>query len=744
MNKANYNYLLIFCSYLFFLTTAKGQLANKGLVTAASNGVPTFIEFDDKHPAGSNDAEQVLLSNLANNNPLFSFSKTQEMIDKLGRKHEKYQQYYQNTKVSSGVYNVHYNLDSTIAAINGDYYPILPMSVVPILTEAQALTAALTAVNAQQYAWQNPPTEQWLRTTTLDSTATFYPIGELLIYPISDSLGNTTYPLCYQFNIVTTQPFNSQVVMIDAIQGGSINQYSTFSSAAGDACTRYSGTVAIETTLNTNSNNYELRDATRGGGIVTRNASVSNSIPNNLTTEFEDANDMISPNDWTCVEHDNINKDNAALDAHWAGMMVYDYFKQVHNRDNFNDDSNTPLNIFVHFQGFFGGVAAEWLGTSGSTGPEFFGIALGDGNGTSYDPLVSLDIIAHEFGHGIAQFSSNLLPSNTPNAPETGSINEGLSDIWAAVVENWVVVNGFNGAGDIDKDVWLAGEEVRLDVKAERSLRDPKGFGHDPLSFPIGTSMADTYNGSFFNGLRGKSGVISHWFYLLSEGSAATDEINDDGDPFSIQPIGIEKAADIIYLAQTVYFTPSTNYIGARQATLQAAKDLYGRCSIEAETVVAAWNAVAVPTGMTSGGILACGLNGNGIYDNSKNVNFEVTDDIIWSDEVLCGVPVIVKENSSTVFKAGERIFLGAGFKVERNATFRAYTFECSNAANYRVSTTETTSNHINTKIANYNSTPNLFPNPTSGNFTITQLEQFTGGNIAIITQVAGHKLKKC
>lgn len=492
---------------------------------------------------------------------------------------------------------------------------------------------------------------------------------------MTDSLDSITYRLAYQFDVVSSQPFNSQVVLVDAMSGSIINQYTTFSSAFGNACTNYSGIVAIETTLNTINNDYELRDNTRGGGIVTRNVSQNPTNPAIGSEDFKDANDMISPNDWTCLEWDNALKDNVALDAHWAGMMTYDYFLQKHNRNSY-DGQGSVLNLFVHFQNF-GPIAAEWLGTS-QPGLGVFGIALGDGNGTSYDPLVSLDIIAHEFGHGIAQFSSGLLPSNTTNAPETGSINEGLSDIWGAVVENWVVSNGFNGAVDTDKDTWLAGEEVRLDVKAERSLRDPKGFT-DPLSFPIGTSMADTYNGSSFNGLRGKSGVISHWFYLLSEGSAATDEINDNGIPFNIQPIGIEKAADIVYLAQTAYFTPLTDYIGTRQATLQAAKDLYGSCSIEAQTVAAAWDAVAVPSGIILGGIFACGSDGfNGIYDNSKNVNFEVTDGDIWSGEtgiVACGVPVIVKENSSTVFKAGgEQILLGAGFKVERNATFKAYT----------------------------------------------------------------------
>ena len=40
--------------------------------------------------------------------------------------------------------------------------------------------------------------------------------------------------------------------------------------------------------------------------------------------------------------------------------------------------------------------------------------------------------------------------------------------------------------------------------------------------------------------------------------------------------------------------TSSTNYSGARTATLNAAKDLYGAGSTQYNTVAAAWSAVSV------------------------------------------------------------------------------------------------------------------------------------------------------
>ena len=54
------------------------------------------------------------------------------------------------------------------------------------------------------------------------------------------------------------------------------------------------------------------------------------------------------------------------------------------------------------------------------------------------------------------------------------------------------------------------------------------------------------------------------------------------------------KAEKIWYRALTVYMTSNTNYKGARTATLNAARDLYGAGSTTYNTVAAAWSAVSV------------------------------------------------------------------------------------------------------------------------------------------------------
>ncbi|MGW7794137.1 M4 family metallopeptidase, partial [Streptomyces tricolor] len=95
------------------------------------------------------------------------------------------------------------------------------------------------------------------------------------------------------------------------------------------------------------------------------------------------------------------------------------------------------------------------------------------------------------------------------------------------------------------------------------------------------------------------SGVANHFAYLLAEGSGAktVNGVAYDSPTYNgatVTGIGRDKVGKIWYRALTVYMTSSTNYRGARTATLNAARDLYGAGSTEYDTVAAAWSAVNV------------------------------------------------------------------------------------------------------------------------------------------------------
>ena len=95
------------------------------------------------------------------------------------------------------------------------------------------------------------------------------------------------------------------------------------------------------------------------------------------------------------------------------------------------------------------------------------------------------------------------------------------------------------------------------------------------------------------------SGVANHFFYLLAEGSGArvysgVDHTSPTCNGSSLAGIGRDAAGKIWYRALTTYMTSSTNYAGARAATISAANDLFGAGSTQANAVAATWSAVSV------------------------------------------------------------------------------------------------------------------------------------------------------
>lgn len=199
-------------------------------------------------------------------------------------------------------------------------------------------------------------------------------------------------------------------VIIDEQSGQILDKISRVIYAKGTANTRYSGTQTIGTTFE--DSKYVLKDATRGNGIYTRNLNHSNNTAK--LTEFTDTDD-----NWTTAEYHNSNKDDGALDVHWAAMKTYDYFYTTFQRNSY-DNAGAPIQCCVHYKTSY--ENSFWESTL-----QLF--CFGDGH-ENQDIMASLDIVAHEIGHAVCTYSANL-----KYAGESGAINEGLSDIWGTCVE---------------------------------------------------------------------------------------------------------------------------------------------------------------------------------------------------------------------------------------------------------------------------------------------------------------------
>jgi len=92
-------------------------------------------------------------------------------------------------------------------------------------------------------------------------------------------------------------------------------------------------------------------------------------------------------------------------------------------------------------------------------------------------------------------------------------------------------------------------------------------------------------------GVHTNSGVLNHWFYILTEGKTGT---NDLGNSYNVTGIGIDKAAKIAFRTESVYLTANSTYANARTYGIQAATDLYGANSPEVIATTNAFYAVGI------------------------------------------------------------------------------------------------------------------------------------------------------
>lgn len=499
----------------------------------------------------------------------------QSHIDELGMNHTKYSQYFKGIKVYAAEWIIH-EQNNRVISMNGRLVKDLSGQSIPQIPANIALQKAITKSGGTAFIWDDPQAESMIKRIRKNASATFYPGPELVWYHPALSQDGRLYRLSYRVEIYATKPLARIEYFIDAQTGEILDEIDMLQTTdvPGIAVTKYSGSQTI-TTDSVAPGAYRLRETGRGGGIETYD--MNQSAFYNLATDFFDSNNI-----WDTT---NAEKDEVATDAHWGAEMTYDYLSQTHNFKSF-DNNDALIASYVHFTRDY--VNAFWNGSW---------MTFGDGNGTSYDPLVSLDVVAHELAHGVTDYTSDLVYNREP-----GALNESFSDIIGAAVEYFADSANFD---------WFIGEDFNIGGTGFRSMSYPKSKG-DPDTYKGTnwvTSSADHY------GVHTNSGVQNKWFFLMSDGETGT---NDNGDQYNISGLGIETAARIVFRSMQYYLTSSSTYQDARLGSIQAAIDLFGFCSPEVVETANAWYAVGVGlplsnqdfqiTGITSPGS-GCGLS---------------------------------------------------------------------------------------------------------------------------------------
>ncbi|MFI5688596.1 M4 family metallopeptidase [Streptomyces sp. NPDC051636] len=474
------------------------------------------------------------------------------IVDKDGTQHVRYDRTYRQLPVLGGDFVVHLAPNGTYrSADRATRSAISLSSITPTVSAPKAADLAVNALRAANLG---------------ESLKQVKARPELVV----DALHGASR-LAWRTNAVGKDSLGNpaaRTVLTDARTGAQIDAWDSIETATGDGRSLYSGTVPLETTQSGSS--YQLKDPTRGNTYTGDAANKTDlcifgicfsRAPATLFTDTD--------NHWGTGT--TADRSTAAVDAQYGTDETWDYYRSVHGRNGIANDGKGSYNR-VHYGSSYNN--AFWDDSC-------FCMTYGDGDGTNLGPLVALDVAGHEMTHGVTSKTAALTYSG-----ESGGLNEATSDILGTLVE-WYA-NNSSDQGD-----YLIGEKI---VRS--------GFGKAALRFmdkpSKDGSSADYWSSSVGNlDVHYSSGVANHFAYLLAEGSGAktingVSYNSPTSNGSTVTGIGRDKLGKIWYRALTVYMTSSTNYAGARTATLNAAKDLYGSGSTEYNAVAAAWSAVNV------------------------------------------------------------------------------------------------------------------------------------------------------
>lgn len=269
------------------------------------------------------------------------------------------------------------------------------------------------------------------------------------------------------------------------------------------------------------------------------------------------------------AEGDEPSSDPSVNEA-FAGLgATWEVLHRRYGRDSL-DGSGMPLVASVHYARDYDN--AFWDGQQ---------MVFGDGDGVYFQRFTgSVDVIAHELAHGVTQYTAGLTYVGQP-----GALNESASDVWGAIVRQWV------RGQTVEEADWLIGAELftdRVQGVALRSMAapgtaydDPR-LGRDPQPAHMDDHVrlphdADNDNG----GVHINSGIPNKAFHLFA--TALGEHV-------------WEVAGQVWFDTMTTrgLIPRDVDFAGFAGATVRMAQDRYGEGSEVDRALRSAWSGVGI------------------------------------------------------------------------------------------------------------------------------------------------------
>lgn len=163
---------------------------------------------------------------------------------------------------------------------------------------------------------------------------------------------------------------------------------------------------------------------------------------------------------------------------------VRQFLQEVVNRNSI-DGNGMPLIVTVHFDKDY--ANAFWNDLQ---------MVFGDGDGLLFATFLILDVMGHEFAHGVTSKTSNLIYRGQP-----GALNEHISDVIGVLCRQW------SENLTVKQDSWLVGPGLwtpKVKGVALRSMLEPGTAYNDP---EVGEDPQPGHMKDIFTGWEDNQGV---------------------------------------------------------------------------------------------------------------------------------------------------------------------------------------------------------------------------------------------
>jgi bacillolysin len=435
--------------------------------------------------------------------------------DELGRRHLRYEQIYKGLRVWPAELNIHLDKDGNADLMNGAYVPT-PRRLItkPVWDADAAIRQARSAVNGGGNAKASNP--------------------ELIVYAPGDKIPRLAWKMELEVSLDA-----DWLVVIDALNGKTLTSYNQVmnENVSGSGMDLFGKKQQLN--IWHEGSQYYMIDTSKSMYDATSDPPALDNTRGAIMIYDMNNNDNLESANLVKSQGLNSGWLSDSVSLSWCISKTYDYYLSRHSRISFDGEGSS---IF--------GFVRDGNEPDGASFNTDLKIMKFGGN----QPFAgALDVVAHEFTHGVTGDEAALIYQN-----QSGALSEAFSDIFGEMVEAYAI-------GHCD---WITGTSLGIEIRNSKSPSSPSKMSEYDSTY-------EDYGGVHIN-----CTIISHCFYLLAEGMQGA--------------IGLRNAERIFYKAQKYHLLQNSQFIDCRLACIASAEEIFGQGSLQSQKVAEAFDLVEI------------------------------------------------------------------------------------------------------------------------------------------------------